>query len=109
MSMTTSTALLALSMLLAPLQQPAVPGETGGAADSAAPVPAMPMERAAVEQGPAPTGLPQWAPPPRTMEAHWPVFLLFGITWIAIVGYLMMTARRVSRFAEALRELEARR
>ena len=57
----------------------------------------------------APTGLPPRAAPPRTMADKWPVFLVFVVTWIGIVGYLIVTGRRTGRLAAALAALEERR
>lgn len=54
-------------------------------------------------------GLPPRAAPPATMRAQWPVFLLFAVTWIGIVGYLVATGRRASRLAEDLAAREVRR
>jgi CcmD family protein len=57
---------------------------------------------AAVQQ---PSGLPQRAPDPRTLEEFWPIFAAFVLTWIAIVGYMLTFGRRVSRIADELGEI----
>lgn len=57
---------------------------------------------------PAATGMPRSAAPPRTMEAYWPVFALFAVSWIGISAFLLMTGRRSARLAEALDGREAR-
>ncbi|HEX6926202.1 MAG TPA: CcmD family protein [Longimicrobiaceae bacterium] len=81
--------------------------------------PQLPSAAPAAEQGPAvqaesdgpqePTGLPPRAAPPRTMHAQWPVFGLFAVTWVAIIGYLIATGRRAERLAGELEVWEARR
>ncbi|MQA90827.1 MAG: hypothetical protein GEU90_11400 [Gemmatimonas sp.] len=62
-----------------------------------------PTDAAAAVQGS--TGLPQRAPDPRTLEAYWPVFAVFALTWIAIVGYWLTFGRRVLRIADELGEI----
>lgn len=54
-------------------------------------------------------GLPPRAAPPRTMAAHWPMFALFAATWVAIVGYLVLSGRKVSRLAARVAEQEGGR
>lgn len=88
---------------------------TAAPQDSATLPPAEPVPAAGVPAGatgadPAPgrgmalTGLPPRAVAPRTMEAHWPVFALFAVSWVGIIGYLIATGRRSARLAAALRE-----
>lgn len=54
------------------------------------------------------TGLPRRAAPPRTMEAHWPIFALFVASWIGIAVFLLLTGRRSARLVATLREREVR-
>jgi CcmD family protein len=50
------------------------------------------------------TGLPTRAPEPRTMEAYWPFFAAFALSWIGIAAYFLSLGRRSTRIARALFE-----
>ena len=55
------------------------------------------------------TGLPPRAPVPRTMEAYWPVFAVFALSWIGIAAYFLSLGRRTTRIARALYPADATR
>ncbi|HEX8213556.1 MAG TPA: hypothetical protein VF584_25525 [Longimicrobium sp.] len=61
--------------------------------------PAVPYAR----QG---SGLPQQAPPPRTLREFWPVFALIVLVWIGIVGYLLRSGAALGRVARGIRRLD---
>lgn len=82
-------------------QQP-LADSVGAAAARAGTVTAQPSG----QQMTVTSGLPPRAIPPRTMAGHWPMFALFVATWIAIVGYLLISGRKVSRLAARLAALE---
>jgi len=43
------------------------------------------------------SGLPQYAPPPRTMRHLWPVFAGFALTFAGIAAYLVAIGRKMGR------------
>lgn len=70
-----------------------------------APAVAQSGQGAEVQAAPAePTtaGLPQRTPPPRTLEAYWPVFVGFSLTWLGIVAYVLTLGRKTARIDELL-------
>lgn len=67
---------------------------------------AVQTAQTAQSQQPVGSGLPRRAVPPPTMAAQWPIFALFAATWVAIVGYLLLSGRKVSRLAGRLAERE---
>lgn len=79
---------------------------------AAEPLPAVTRTETAGGSGPAPergmalTGLPPRPAPPRTMEAHWPVFALFALSWVGIISFLIVTGRRSARLVSSLQEQE---
>lgn len=48
------------------------------------------------------SGLPERVPPPRTMRDYWPVFALFSIVWLGIVGYVLTFNGKLKRMASQL-------
>lgn len=48
------------------------------------------------------SGLPERLPPPRTMRDYWPVFALFSVVWLGIVGYVLTFNGRLKRMASRL-------
>lgn len=75
-------------------------------AGEAAAVQTAQTAQTAQSQQPVGSGLPRRAVPPPTMAAQWPIFALFAATWVAIVGYLLLSGRKVSRLAGRLAERE---
>jgi len=59
----------------------------------------------AVAQARVPSGLPAREAPPRTLEAFWPVFVGFVLSWLGIVAYLLTFGRRLTRNSEVLAPL----
>ena len=57
---------------------------------------------------PGGSGLPARTPPPRTMSDRWPVFAVFAIVWVALVGYTLSFNGRLKRIAAALAANETR-
>lgn len=76
------------------------------AAEMAGEAAAVQTAQTAQSQQPVGSGLPRRAVPPPTMAAQWPIFALFAATWVAIVGYLLLSGRKVSRLAGRLAERE---
>ena len=52
------------------------------------------------------TGLPEAAPPPRTLRAHWHVFVAFALAWILLFGYALVLGRRFRAVEREVRRLE---
>ncbi|HEY0154953.1 MAG TPA: CcmD family protein [Longimicrobium sp.] len=52
------------------------------------------------------SGLPQQAPPPRTLREFWHVFALISLVWIGIVGYLLRSGAALVRVAHRIRRLD---
>lgn len=50
-------------------------------------------------------GLPERAAPPRTLRAHWHVFVAFAIVWILLFGYALSIGRRFGRLEAEVRRL----
>jgi CcmD family protein len=48
------------------------------------------------------SGLPEQAPPPRTLHEFWPVFAVIALVWIGIVGYLLRSGAALGRIARRL-------
>jgi CcmD family protein len=63
---------------------------------------------AGVEAG-QPFGSAQGTQPPRTLRAHWHVFIAFAITWLLLFGYALSLGRRWASLERQLqRELSQR-
>jgi len=75
-----------------------VEGESTGAADDGA-----------ANVGTTSGGLPQRAAPPRTMAGQWPIFVMFSVTWIGLIGYFLAGIGRSRKLAERLIALEEER
>lgn len=99
--------LMAMVLIAAPPQADSLGSATGFPAEVPAAAEASPTPPGVAEQ--PSDGLPQRAAPPVTMRAQWPVFVLFALTWIGIVGYLVATGRRAARLADDLAAREVRR
>lgn len=65
-----------------------------------------PAADAAQPAGPVSSGLPQVAPPPRTLRAHWHVFVAFAVAWGLLFGYALLLARRSAALEEQVKRLE---
>lgn len=50
-------------------------------------------------------GLPERAAPPRTLRAHWHVFVAFAIVWLLLFGYALTIGRRFGRLEDEVRRL----
>lgn len=50
-------------------------------------------------------GLPERAAPPRTLRAHWHVFVAFAIVWALLFGYALSIGRRFGRLEDEVRRL----
>lgn len=72
------------------------------AAEAAPPQPAPAGEAAAA---PLSSGLPERVAPPRTLRAHWHVFVAFALTWLLLFGYALSLGRRFTRVEAELRRL----
>jgi hypothetical protein len=48
------------------------------------------------------SGLPEQAPPPRTLHEFWHVFALIALAWLGIVGYLLRSGEALGRIARRL-------
>lgn len=57
---------------------------------------------------PGGSGLPARTPPPRTMSDRWPVFAVFTVVWLALVGYTLSFNGRLKRIAAGLAANETR-
>ena len=55
--------------------------------------------------GPYTGGLPERAAPPRTLRAHWHVFVAFAIVWLLLFGYALSVGRRFGRLEDEVRRL----
>ena len=51
------------------------------------------------------SGLPAQAAPPRTLRAHWHVYLAFAATWLLLFGYTIWLGRRFGRLEEEIRQV----
>ena len=51
------------------------------------------------------TGLPTQATPPRTLRAHWHVYIAFAATWLLLFGYAVWLGRRFGRLEEEIRQV----
>ena len=59
----------------------------------------------AASQAPQGSGLPRYAPPPRTLRAFWPVFALLALGWIGMMGYLLRAGAAFGRIVDGVRHL----
>lgn len=57
--------------------------------------------------GPYAGGVPERAAPPRTLRAHWHVFVAFAIVWALLFGYAVSVGRRFGRLEDEVRRLKA--
>lgn len=57
--------------------------------------------------GPYAAGVPERAAPPRTLRAHWHVFVAFAIVWALLFGYAISVGRRFARLEDEVRRLRA--
>lgn len=101
---------LVMAFVLAAMSAPPV---APAAAQVRADEPAAPAVVETEAVAPAEVGagftLPPRPAPPRTMEALWPVFVLFVVSWLGIIVYLLAGGRRVARLAARFEELEGER
>ncbi len=71
---------------------------------------ASPVGEPAAGTTPLPTqtgsGRPPRRPPPRTLQAFWPVFAAFTLAWLGLVGYMLTFNGRLKRVAEGLDQVE---
>jgi CcmD family protein len=63
---------------------------------------AIPAEPGPVAEG---SGLPQRAAPPRTLRAHWHVFVAFALVWVLLFGYALSLGRRFRRLDDEVQRL----
>jgi CcmD family protein len=85
------------------LQVGASPGPDSAAMDLEIAVTQGAAERPAPVASQLPgTGLPQRAPPPRTLRAFWPVFAGFAVTWVGIVIYTLTFSGRLRRVGDEI-------
>lgn len=50
-------------------------------------------------------GVPERAAPPRTLRAHWHVFIAFAVLWVLLFGYAISVGRRFGRLEDEVRRL----
>lgn len=50
-------------------------------------------------------GLPERSAPPRTLRAHWHVYIAFAITWALLFGFVLSLGRRFGRLEDEIRRL----
>jgi CcmD family protein len=70
---------------------------------------AAPSAQATISPDPNPgqlSGLPQAAPPPRTLRAHWHVFVAFASAWGLLFAYAIYLGRRFGGLEAQIRRLE---
>lgn len=53
------------------------------------------------------SGLPERAPPPRTLHEFWHVFALIALVWLGIVGYLLRSGAALGRIADRLAQRDS--
>jgi CcmD family protein len=90
-------------------EAPSVRAAAGDAPETAVgqSVEAEPLPAVSPVQGAS--GLPQRAPPPRTLREFWPVFAGFAAAWIGIVAYTLSFGRRLRRVGDELGRLDGNR
>lgn len=94
-------ALIALSAGSLPAQ------ERGPAATSDVEVTTPSPEIAPSPSAPAAgSGLPQVAPPPRTLRAYWHLFGAYAIVWTLLFGYAVFLGRRSGAIERQIERLE---
>jgi hypothetical protein len=99
---------LALALMLS-ASDPSVAQTPAGSAGEARPAAeALVAQTGASDGQTLPSGLPARTPPPRTMKAYWPVFVVLAGSWIGIIGFLLASGRRAGRLAERVAGLEER-
>ena len=50
------------------------------------------------------SGLPAQTAPPRTLRAHWHVYIAFTATWLLLFGYALSLGRRFGRLEDEIRQ-----
>jgi CcmD family protein len=86
---------------------PALEAQQGVGTTQAAPAGAA--SEATIAPAPAPgqfSGLPQAPPPPRTLRAHWHVFVAFAFAWGLLFAYALYLGRRFGGLEAQIRRLE---
>jgi CcmD family protein len=84
-------------------------GASGTSAPAAAPAPGTPESAPVTLQAEAAqtsSGLPEVAPPPRTLRAYWHVFIAFGLAWTLLFGYAIVLGRRFGALERQVKRLE---
>ena len=97
---------LTLSLLALTGAAPVAAQESAPSTTEATLVQVDPAAEAAQAAGPASSGLPQVAPPPRTLRAYWHVFAAFAVAWGLLFGYAIFLARRSGALEEQVKRLE---
>lgn len=59
-------------------------------------------------QLPPRSGLPAPAAPPRTLRAHWHVFIAFAIAWLLLFAFVVRLHRRFAQLDREMREVAGR-
>ena len=65
-----------------------------------------PVGAPAAAQGTPVTGLPDAAPPPRTLRAYWHLFGAYAIVWTLLFGYAVYLGRRTGALEREIARLE---
>lgn len=63
----------------------------------------------AVEQVAPSSPLPSRPAPPRTLRAHWHVFVAFALAWALLFGYALSLGRRFARLERDLQGMHGGR
>ena len=86
---------------------PVAAQETDPAASPATEAAAPSVDAApAAGQGAPTAGLPQTAPPPRTLRAYWHLFGAYAIVWTLLFGYVIYLGRRSGALEREVARLE---
>ena len=101
-------ALCALAALPVAAQEPGAASDAAGVEAASAQTTDVAAEGATIDAPTQPTssGLPPFAPPPRTLRAYWHVFAAFAVAWGLLFGYAILLARRSGALEEQLKRLE---
>ena len=95
-----AAALIAFAPAPAPVLAQDAPAASAPAGETA---PGAPLT--AAPEPSTSSGLPATAAAPRTLRAHWHVYIAFTVAWLLVFGYALSLGRR---FARLERELNAR-